>query len=123
MGVTAFIEEESRQGEERPIIAGILWKRIASRVLLGVDAANRYMLGKRKEVLTHDDLEVDSKYNTRKHLGLPPTPIANAGASAFEAALKPKTSEYWYYLHGSDGRVHYAVTNEEHNKNRAKYLR
>ncbi len=121
--MASLLEEESRAAEERPIVSGILWKRLRSNVALGVDASLRYELGKVSDALTRTDLESVSSYNTRHHRGLPPSPIANAGESAFQAALRPEKSDYWYYLHGSDGRIHYAVTNDEHNANRAKYLR
>jgi UPF0755 protein len=121
--MASLVETESRQKDERPVVAGILWKRLSNRIPLGVDAVTRYVLDKWSEPLTAKDLEMDSPYNTRKHLGLPPSPIANPGESAFVAALKPTDSTYWYYLHDSKGVVHYAVTNDEHNRNRALYLR
>lgn len=121
--MASLIEEESRRGEERPIVAGILWKRIDNGVLLGVDATTRYQLQKKTEPLTKADFETVSAYNTRRNQGLPPSPIANAGESAFLAALKPEESRYWYYLHGKDGVIRYAVTNDEHNVNRGRYLR
>jgi UPF0755 protein len=121
--MASLVEEESRKSSERPIVAGILWKRLKNNVLLGVDATLRYALQKPTGALTKADLALDSPYNTRTHRGLPPTPIANPGESAILAALRSEKSTYWYYLHGSDGEIHYAVTNDEHNVNRLKYLR
>lgn len=121
--MASLVEEESRREDERPIVAGILWKRIENKVVLGVDATTRYQAQKKSDALTKSDFEVDSAYNTRRHQGLPPTPIANAGESAFLASLQPESSRYWYYLHDSNGVIHYAVTNDEHNANRARYLR
>ena len=121
--MASLIEEESRHEEEREIVSGILWKRLQEHVVLGVDAVNRYALGKKTEALTKAELEADSPYNSRRRQGLPPSPIANPGISAIKAALGPKESGYWYYLHGSDGQIHYAVTNDEHNANKAKYIR
>jgi UPF0755 protein len=72
---------------------------------------------------TASDLDTDSPYNLRKYRGLPPGPIANPSLESILASLKPKESSYYYYLHGTDGRIHYAATNDEHNQNRAKYLR
>lgn len=121
--MASLVETESRHAEERAIIAGILWKRLQNRVVLGVDATTRYELGKKTEPLTKTDVETVSPYNTRRKQGLPPSPIASAGESSFLASLRPKDSSYWYYLHDPKGIIHYAVTNEEHNGNRAKYLR
>lgn len=121
--MASLVEEESRHDDERAIIAGILWKRLKNKIVLGVDATTRYVLKKRTEPLTKQDTEFGSPYNTRRSQGLPPTPIASPGESSFVAALKPEESPYWYYLHGMDGVIHYAVTNDEHNANKAKYLR
>lgn len=123
MTMASLIEEESRDTEERPVVAGILWKRFNAHQILGVDAAVRYIVGKPTGVLTEKDLQIDSPYNLRKVIGLPPGPITNPSLSSIEAALHPRDSSYWYYLHGTDGVIHYAVTNEEHNRNRVLYLR
>ena len=89
---------------------------------LYVDAAIRYILGKPTGALTAADLSIDSPYNLRKYRGLPPGPIANPGMESIRASLHPEESDYYYYLHGSDGAIHYAVTNDEHNSNKARYL-
>ncbi len=123
VAMASLVEAESRHPEERAFIAGILWKRLQNRVVLGVDATTRYVLGKRTEPLTKADVETDSPYNTRRKQSLPPSPICNAGESSFLAALRPKDSKYWYYLHDQKGIIHYAITNDEHNVNKAKYIR
>jgi UPF0755 protein len=120
--IASLVEEESRHAEERAMVAGILWKRFDEGIGLYVDASNRYILDKPTATITVADLNLDSPYNLRKYRGLPPGPIANPSISSIEAALNPEASPYYYYLHGSDGQIHYAVTNDEHNANRAKYL-
>lgn len=120
--MASLVEEESRHDEERAFVAGILWKRLDNKVLLGVDAAVRYIINKPTEAITKTDLQVDSPYNVRRFHGLPPGPIASPGASSIEATLKPQESRFWYYLHDAQGRIHYAETNDEHNLNRAKHL-
>lgn len=121
--MASLVEEETRTEEERPVVAGILWKRLDARMGLDVDASVRYALGKPRGVLTAADLSDPSPYNTRRTHGLPPTPIANPGLESIRAALHPQDSPYWYYLHGVDGVIRYAETNEEHNANKARYLR
>lgn len=121
--MASLIEEESRHDEERAMVSGILWKRLTNTVVLGVDATTRYGTGKKSSALTKADLEADSPYNTRRKQGLPPTPIASPSESSFVAALEPIASQYWYYLHGRDGVIHYAITDEEHVRNKYKYLR
>lgn len=120
--MASLIEEEAKTDDERPVIAGILWKRLDGKIGLGVDATVRYVLEKPTGALTEKDLDVDSPYNLRKYRGLPPGPIANPGIASITAALHPIDSKYWYYLHGKDGLIRYAETNDEHNKNKQLYL-
>ena len=121
--MASLSEKEAANDTERPVISGILWKRYFEGMTLGVDASVRYVLDKPTATLTKTDLEVDSPYNLRTHQGLPPGPIANPGLASIKAALHPETTPYFYYLHGTDGMIHYAETNDEHNANKAKYLR
>ena len=120
--MASLIEEETRKAGERPVVSGILWRRFDEKMGLGVDAAVRYIINKPTDTITSADLEVDSPYNLRKFRGLPPGPIANPSLSSIKAALSPEASPYWYYLHGTDGNIRYAATNDEHNQNRARYL-
>ena len=121
--MASLIEEETKTDAERSIVAGILWKRFDAKQGLGVDATIRYILDKPSAVLTDADLDVHSPYNLRKFRGLPPGPISNPGLESIKAALHPEDSKYWYYLHDKNGVIHYAETNDEHNKNKALYLR
>jgi UPF0755 protein len=120
--MASIVEREERDPAQRPTIAGILWKRFDNGIGLGADATLLYGLGRTSGGLDYNDLQTDSPYNTRKYRGLPPTPISNPHISSIEAAIFPKDSPYMYYLHGSDGQVHYGKTLEEHNENKRKYL-
>ncbi|MBI3816677.1 endolytic transglycosylase MltG [Candidatus Peregrinibacteria bacterium] len=121
--MASLIEKETKTDVERPIVAGILWKRLDAKMGLGADASIRYAIGKPNDPLTESDLAIDSPYNLRKFRDFPPTPIGNPGLASIQAALHPNESPYFYYLHDSNGVIHYAMTNEEQNLNRAKYLR
>ena len=121
--MASLIEEETRTNDERPTVSGILWKRFDAGAGLGVDATVRYILEKPTGALTVSDLNSNSLYNLRKFRGLPPGPIASPSLANIRAALHPKETPYWYYLHDTDGQIHYAETNEDHNMNKYKYLR
>lgn len=123
MTMASIVEREERDPSEQPTVAGILWKRFDNGIGLGADATVLYALGRTSGGLTYQDLQIDSPYNTRKYRGLPPTPIANPGIFSIRAALYPKDSPYLYYLHDSLGGIHYAATLDEHNENKARYLR
>lgn len=121
--MASMIEKEAHREEERPVISGILWSRLQQNWLLGVDATIRYYENDWHNPLTVTQLRDNNPYNTRVVRGLPPTPICNPGASSIRAALNPIETEYMFYLHGTDGKIRYAKTNEEHNINRIKYIK
>ena len=123
--VASIIERETRSDEERPIVAGILYKRLKAKWPLQIDATVQYAVANSSnwwEPLTREDLEINSPYNTYKFTGLPPTPIANPGLSSIKAALYPEESAYWFYLHDAKGNIHFAKTIEEHHKNVREFL-
>ena len=128
--IASIVEREVKFAEDKPIVAGILTKRFLNGWPLQADATVQYALGYQpdqktwwKKNLTEDDLEIDSPYNTYKNPGLPPTPICNPGLESLKAAINPQETDYWYYVSDSEGRMHFAVTNEEHNENVAKYVK
>lgn len=118
--VASLIEKEVRTKGDLEIVSGIIWKRLDNDWLLGIDATLLYNEGDNE--ITAEDLEKDTPYNTRLNKGLPPTPISNPGLASIQAALNPEESDYWFYLTDSEGEVHYAEDNAEHESNKAKYL-
>ncbi len=119
--MASIIENEVFGAEDRKLVSGILWKRLASGWTLGADATLLYITDDRE--IDSEDLELDSPYNTRKNLGLPPGPISNPSVESIEAAMYPTENDYWFYLTTLDiGEVIYANSNEEHNVNKAKHL-
>lgn len=96
--IASMIEKEARVPEERANVAAVIYNRLKKDMPLGIDATTRFALMKWSEPLTKSDLEVDSPYNTRKVKGLPPGPIANPGLAALDAALRPATVDFLYYV-------------------------
>lgn len=128
--LSSIVEREGRTAEDRPVIAGILLKRLRSGWPLQVDATIQYALGYQsdekswwKKALTDADKKINSLFNTYRNTGLPPAPIANPGKAALTAVAFPQDTPYWYYLHDTDGVAHYARTLEEHEANIVRYLR
>ena len=132
--MASILERETITDEERPVVAGILWKRIENDWLVQADATVQYAIANAKcqklfdkckdwwPILTLDDLEIDSPFNSYDKLGLPPTPIANPGLSALNASVNSVESKYWYYIHDPDGVIHYAEDLRGHNLNVRRYL-
>jgi len=119
--MASLIEKEVKSDADREIVSGILWKRLKAKIPLQVDATLVYITG-RKEIFDADK-KINSPYNTYFYRGLPKGPISNPGLSAIRAAIFPKSSPYWYYLSAKDGATIFSKTLEEHNNNRAIYLR
>lgn len=115
----SMVEREAKIESERPIIAGVINNRLNEDMLLQVDPTALYPVTEGmydKEVVTYDDIEVDSPYNTYKYKGLPCGPICNPGLSCINAVLEPEEHEYLYY-HVEDestGKHVFSETYEEH---------
>jgi UPF0755 protein len=131
--LASIVEREAGSDEERSEVAGVLTNRLKAGAALRVDASVQYAISSARcriricdwwpKSLTRTDIAFASSYNTYQNPGLPPGPIDNPGKASLEAALKPKATKYWYYLHDSSGQIHYAVTLEEHNQNICTYLK
>ena len=120
--MASLLEKEVKTYQEKRIVSGILWKRLKYHIPLQVDATIVYLKENANKVL-YDDLEIDSPYNTYKHLGLPPGPICNPGLESIKAALFPEKTKFWYYLSTPDGRTLFSKSLKEHNIKKAKYLK
>jgi len=97
--VASMIERETGLDEDRPKVAAVIYNRLKDNMALGIDATLLYddpTPGDNE--LTAKDLESDSPYNTRKHKGLPPTPIASPSYDSIQAALSPAHADYLYYV-------------------------
>src|SRR3972149_5513944 len=121
--LASIVEREVPKTSERPIIAGLFLKRIQIGMALQSDATVNYVTGKYRLRPTYDDLQVDSSYNTYKNRGLPPSPIGNPSISSIKAVLNPEQSEYLYFLSKPTGETVFSKTLDEHNENKAKYLK
>lgn len=121
--MASMLEREEPTPSQRPLVAGILWKRIDSGWNLGVDATSRYTLDKwnDRKAFLKKLRDPSDPYNTRLRQGLPPTPIGNPGLTALEAATNPTDSEFWYYLHDGRGVLHPSRNQAEHEAYRRKY--
>ncbi len=121
--MASMLEREEPRPENRPIVAGILWKRIDRGIPLGVDATSRYELAEWNDRSAFLVKLRDPKdpYNTRTKKGLPPTPIGAPTLSSMEGALRPQTNDFLYYLHDADRNLHPSRNGEEHEALRKKY--
>jgi uncharacterized YceG family protein len=101
--VASMIEREAKVPRDRPLIAAVIYNRLARGMPLGIDATLRYALHDYSRPLTDSQLALNSPYNTRLHRGLPPTPISNPGIASIDAAAHPARASYLYYVAAPDG--------------------
>jgi len=124
--LASIIEKETAVPDERPEVASVYSNRLASRIPLQADPSVIYaelLQGTYTGALHHPDMQFDSAYNTYRHPGLPPGPIANPGKSSLQAAMHPAQTSYYYFVSDGNGHHRFAATLEEHNHNVAALRR
>jgi len=129
--LASIVEKEAAVADERRRIAGVFLNRLRSTTFLPhqrlqsdptvaygcriepsvapscagyTDAITRAML---------DDAA--NRFNTYRHGGLTPTPIANPGAAAIEAVLTAEHHDYFYFVARGGRRHSFSSTLAEHN--------
>lgn len=118
----SLLEEEATAGSDRNTIASVFYNRIEKDMPLQTDPTVIYAMGEHKERLFNKDYEFEHPYSTYTNKGLPPGPIAAAGASSIAAVLDPADTEYLYFLADKEGKNHFSTTYEEHLKKRDEYI-
>jgi peptidoglycan lytic transglycosylase G len=124
--LASIIEKETAVPDERPEVASVYVNRLVSRIPLQADPSVIYaelLQGTYSGALHHSDMQFDSEYNTYRHAGLPPGPIANPGKSSLQAAMHPAETKFYYFVSDGNGHHRFATTLEEHNKNVAALRR
>ena len=132
--LASIIEREAVIPDERPLMAGVFFNRLAEGDMLGADPTVQFAAaldpasvaeyGWWKRELTILDLENPSPYNTRLLPGIPPGPIANPGEASIRAVAYPETTDFYYFVadaRAGDGSHRFAVTFAEHEQNIALY--
>ncbi len=111
--VASMIEGETSVSSEMPIVASVIYNRLAISMRLQIDATVVYAMGDSYTggVVTYDDLEIDSPYNTYLYYGLPPGPISSPGIETILAAIQPEDTDYLYYVALAGDGTHEFFTN------------
>lgn len=119
--IASLIEAEARTPEDRPKISRVIHNRLQQDIPIGIDATYIYGGHDRELELVRSVLDEPGPYNSRLELGLPPTPIAAPGADSLKAAMEPADGDWLFYvLIDDDGSHAFAVTDEEHEANKAE---
>ena len=124
--LASIIEKETGIAEERPRIGGVFVRRLKTGMRLQTDPTVIYGMGSSYSGnIRRSDLLADTPYNTYTRDGLPPTPIAMAGAAAIRAAPRPAEGDELYFVAVGDGsgRHVFSRTLEQHNAAVREYVR
>jgi UPF0755 protein len=124
--LASLVEKETPEPSERPSIAGVFERRLEKGMPLQCDPTvvyaarlDHHAMG----AITQSELGIDSPYNTYRHSGLPPGPIANPGEGSIRAALHPADGVALYFVANNHGGHVFARTLAEHQLNVSRYRR
>ncbi len=126
VNIAAIVEKEASRADERPRVAAVYWNRLKKGMPLQADPTIIYGASNKtgtlgRPILKSELEDEDNPYNTYRNKGLPPTPIANPGRAALEAALNPaKTSDLYFVADGTGGHA-FAENYADHQRNVAKW--
>lgn len=126
--MASLVEKETGRSEDRPIVASVYENRLRKGMALDCDPTTIYaaLLDARyRGTIYRSDLNSDNPYNTYRHTGLPPGPIANPGVASLKAALMPAETNYLYFVAKADGSGghQFSETMEQHNVAVEQYRR
>jgi UPF0755 protein len=111
--IASMVEKETVVPAERRLVAAVIYNRLRAGMPLGIDATLRYgrdVPG--TEPLKQSDIESDDPFNTRRRLGLPPTPISNPGLASMRAAARPARVDYLYFVRKGESNRHFFTASE-----------
>lgn len=116
--LASIVQREEKELADQKRVAQVFYLRLEKDMPLGSDPTYQYIADKTGQPR---DPGLDSPYNTRKVAGLPPGPISMPGESALLAVAQPAKGDYLYFLNGDDGKMYFAHTQEEHERNIAEH--
>jgi UPF0755 protein len=126
--LASLVEKETGRPEDRPVVASVYENRLRKGMALDCDPTTIYaaLLEQRyRGTIYRSDLASDNAYNTYRHAGLPPGPIANPGVASLKAALMPADTDYLYFVAKADGSGghQFSETIAQHNVAVERYRR
>ncbi len=119
--LASLIEKETGLAKERKLISSVFHNRLAKKMRLQTDPTVIYAMVDFDGNIRKKDLSIDSPYNTYKHFGLPPGPIASPGLESIQAALDPEESDFLYFVSRKDGSHQFSTNYKDHIRAVRKY--
>ena len=111
--LASMVEREANKDSDRGNVCSVYYNRLKAGMALGVDATLLYALGRLTPEPTYPELQLNTPFNTRTHVGLPPGPISNPGKAALLACINPPQTRYLYYFTDPDGVTHFETNQQD----------
>jgi UPF0755 protein len=112
--IASMVEEEVQVPRERALVAAVIYNRLRREMPLGIDATIRYGYDiPPTQAILRSQLQRDHPYNTRRRVGLTPTPISNPGLAAMQAAAHPADVNFVYFVRKPDCKSHFFTASEK----------
>lgn len=124
--LASIVQKETPKSSEMPVVASVYLNRLRKNMRLQADPTVVYALTEgygdmRGEPLLRGHLKIESPYNTYRNAGLPPAPIANVGAAALRAVIKPANTDYLFFVADGRGGHRFSENYDDHIKNHASW--
>lgn len=121
--IASLVEKEGVTPEDRTNIASVFFNRLEIDMPIQSDISILYALNEHKELVTYEDLEIDSPYNLYKNAGMGPGPFNNPSEGALQATLNPTDTNYLYFVADTKtGIVYFSETYDEHLQLQSQYV-
>jgi UPF0755 protein len=119
--LASMVEREANKDSDRGNVCSVYYNRLKIGMPLGVDATLLYALGRLTPEPTYAELQLNSPYNTRNHVGLPPGPISNPGKAAILACINPPQTQYLFYFADRNGVTHFETNENDFERDKQTY--
>jgi UPF0755 protein len=119
--LASMVDREANTSSDRGKVCSVYYNRLRQGIPLGVDATLLYALGRLTPAPTYAELQLNSPYNTRKHVGLPPGPISNPGQAAILSCINPPKTNLLFYFTDRKGVTHFETNQSDFNRDIAIY--
>ena len=119
--LASMVDREANTSTDRGNVCSVYYNRLKLNMAMGVDATLLYALGRLTPEPTAAELQLNSPYNTRTHVGLPPGPISNPGKAARLACINPPQTQYLFYFTDRQLVTHFETNQQDFDRDIQKY--
>ncbi|MER5640399.1 endolytic transglycosylase MltG [Kitasatospora sp. NPDC002227] len=119
--IASLVQGEADNPEDMAKVARVIYNRLGKNMPLQLDSTINYALGRSTLSTTTGDTRTESPFNTYLHPGLPPTPIANPGRDALQAAAHPAEGDWLYFVTVRPGDTRFTDSFDQQQKNVAEF--